>query len=79
MLVSDFSAQEVTKAAVEGHRLTRDVYDHSAGFRNDHGPPGHVPAVDAHVVVGVSRPARHQAHVDSGAARTANAGEGNGT
>lgn len=57
--------------------FTGDVHDDSTRFGNDHSPPGHVPAVDAHVVVSVSRAARHQAHVDGGAAWTANAGEGN--
>lgn len=51
---SDFSAQSATNAAVEGRRLTGDVHDHSAGFGNDRRPSGHVPAVDAHVVVSIS-------------------------
>lgn len=56
--------------------LTGDVQDDSARLANDRGARGHVPAVDAHVVVSVSRPARHQAHVDGGAAGTTDAGGG---
>lgn len=45
---------------------TCHVQEHAASFGDDDARPRHVPAVDAHVVVGLGRPAGHQAHVDRG-------------
>lgn len=57
--------------------LTWNVHDNSSSFSDNRCPSGHVPAVDAHVVVGVSRSTRYQTHVDSCAARGANTVDGN--
>lgn len=60
-------------------RLTWNVHDDAAGLGEHGGAPGHVPAVDAQVVVSVGRAAGHQTHVDGGAARWADAEGANGT
>lgn len=53
--------------------LTWGVHNGTPGLSNDGSSSSHVPAVDAHVVVGISRSARHQAHVDCRTARRADA------
>lgn len=46
--------------------LTCHVHEHATSFSDDDASPRHVPAVDAHFVVGVCCPTGHQAHVDRG-------------
>lgn len=58
-------------------RLAWNVHDDASSFSDDYCSSSHVPAVDAHVIVSISRSTRHQTHVDGCASRGANAGSDN--
>lgn len=69
------AAALVSMVLTFNQRLTWNVHDDSPCFSNNGGPSGHVPAVDAHVVIGISRATCYQTHVDGCTARGSDSGE----